>query len=358
MGKKVSNHLYHLQQHIEPEDLLKILRFIAPQGRDLAAIYGHQPILCTNVNSITKQEFDYIYANANTEKTFESWLDGFTREEIVNRVGSAIKIISSMTKTEIIRQISRDKEILFRFFKKEFIEKYCSKWYEFKRGKEFLPAVSDNTKSLVFKTGCKYRILSASTYLQYWQLKYGDCDLELDKFFKTGIIDDNLVINLRDSDDCIIKNIQRFIRSQAKDAEFEIEHLGRGIDEDDLELKKAETIEYSLDLSTLTEYFGLRKVSKFKTFSEGLRKRKESKAVNNYLSKRFLITSSNHDIYCGISHDKDLFEKLAWHLKIEYLKDQKILCKVTEDETQETISALWEIMTEDKRRHSFCFVEL
>lgn len=355
IGKQVSKHLYQFDQNITPEDLLKIIRFLAHKGRDIGYLYESKRIFYTKIDLITKQEFEYVYERIN--KSFDYLLDGFTREALANKLGSTIKIISSTTKTEIIQKVIRDKDLLFRFFKDIFIGTYCTKWYEFKRNKTFLPAVSDKTKYLVFSSSHMNKSFSKKKYLQYWHLGNKYDGIELSQDFKTEIIGDNMTINLKDSDDVIIRNTYRFLRNYGKGVKFNMECESRAIDTDDLDIKKASSINYSLDLYSLVEYFGLRKGSKFRTFSEGLRQREDSETVEKYLGRKFIITSDHFDIYSGIEHNKGFFEKIARHLKIEYLKGKKILCKVIEDETEETITALWDILSESRYKE-FCFVEI
>jgi len=126
IGKQVSKNLYHFEQDIEPEDLLKVIRFLSSRGRDHSYLYESNKIFYTKSDSITKREFEYVYKHV--DKNLDYLIDRFTREDLVNRVGSAIKIICSTTKTEIVQKITKNKDFLFRFFKKDFIEKYCSKW--------------------------------------------------------------------------------------------------------------------------------------------------------------------------------------------------------------------------------------
>jgi hypothetical protein len=355
IGRQVSKHLYHFEKDIGPEDLLKIIRFLAHKGREPGYLYESKRIFHTKSDLITRQEFEYVYERI--EKNFDYVLSGFTRDYLVNRLGSAIKIISSTTKTEIVYKVVRDRDLLFRFFKEIFIEAYCSKWYGFKRNKTFLPAVSDQTKCLVFGFSHMDDSFSGKKYLQYWRLSGGYSSIELDRDFKTEIIGDDLTINLKDTDDIIIKNTYKFIEVHDKGTGFSLHCESMAIDTDDLEIKKAGIISYSLGIDALSAYFNLRKGSKFRTLSEGLRQRGASETVNKHLGKKFIITSDAHDIYCGIEHNREFFERIAWHLKILYLEDRKILCEVVEEEAEETITALWDILSASEHTR-FCFVEI
>ena len=40
IGKQVSKHLYHFSQDITPEDLMKVIRYLAPKGRELGYLYN------------------------------------------------------------------------------------------------------------------------------------------------------------------------------------------------------------------------------------------------------------------------------------------------------------------------------
>ncbi|MEO0126305.1 MAG: hypothetical protein ABIL44_00975 [candidate division WOR-3 bacterium] len=355
IGKKISEHIYHFHQEIEPEDLLKVIRFLASQGKRLGYDSTSRLTFYTHSDYITKDEFDYVYAN--TDEKLDYWLDNFTREELVSRVNSAIKIISSTTKTEIIQKILKDKDIIFRFFKKEFIEKYCSKWSEFKKGKVFLPAVSDKTRTIVFSISSKYDTLSGRDYLQYWYLGDSYPHLDSNKQIETEIIGNCMSINLKDNDGVIIKTMQRFSKKNDKNSEIGLHCIHQEISDEDLEIQKPDRINYYADLYKLASYFSVRKVSIFETLCEGLKRKIDKEKVKEFLGKKFLVVEQKENIYPGTGQTQELFEKLAWHLKIEYLKGKRILCKVVEQETQETITALWEI-TNDSYLRSFYFIEL
>ncbi len=356
IGKQVSKHLYHFDQDITPEDLLKIIRFLAPKGGEPGYLYEKHKIFYTEGESVTRQEFEYIYEHV--DKNLDYLLDQFTRDELISKVGSAIKIISSTTKAEIVQRIIRDKNLLFRFFKQYFIERYSSKWHDFKRQKIFLPAVSDRTKFLVFAMSSRSDSFSGKNYLQYWRLGDKYDDFEMTRDFKTEIIGGDLVINLKDTDKVIIRNMKKFLELNDKATELGLRCEYEAIDNKDLNMVKAGMISYSLGIDKLSEYFGLRKGSKFRTFSEGLKQREDLETVEKYSGRKFIIAADNHDIYCGVEHNREFFEKIAWHLELEYLKDKKILCKVTEEETQETITAIWEMMCEHRYTGEFSFVEM
>lgn len=356
IGKQVSEHLYHFDQDITPEDLLKIIRHLAHRGRELGYLYDHNHLFYTKSDSIARQEFEYAYEYLN--KNLDYLLDRYTRDELANRVSSAIKIVSSTTKGEIVQKVIKNKDFLFRFFKQDYIEKHCSRWHEFKRQKALLQAASDKSKYLVFSLSCGSVSLSGRNFLQYWRLGNKYKSLALDRNFKTEILGNDLTINLNDSDDGIIRHIRKFLKTNDEGKHFELSVEYKVIDTNDLGIKKVDPINYPLDIHSLTQYFGMRKGSKFKTFSEGLRQRKDSEIVERHLNKTFVIASDNEHIYCGIEHNRDFFEKIAWHLKIKYLKDKKILCNVTENETQETVTALWDILTGSRYSGAFCFIEI
>lgn len=356
IGRQVSKHLYRFKQEIQPEDLLKIIRFMVQKGRTPGYIYNNNQIFYTKSDLITKQEFEYIYKRL--DKNLDYLLDKYLRDDLADRVGSVIKIISSTTKTEIVQKIIKNRDFLFRFFKQDYIEKYCSKWCEFRREKIFIPAVSDETKTLAFVLGYKCTPLSGKAYPQYWRLGNNYNNFELNRTYKTEIIGDDLTINLKDSDDVILRTMRRFVEHQGNGVELDLHCESKSITSDDLEIKRANAISYSIGIFDLVEYFGLRKGSKFKTFSEGLRQRRDPETVKMYLGRKFIITPDDCRIYSGVEFRKELFELLAWNLKIEYMNDKKILCKVVEEETQETITALWDILSDSKYTRAFCFVEI
>jgi len=356
IGKKISKHLYQFEKEIEPIDLLKIIRFMAYRGKSPGYLYEHNQIFYTRSDDITRKEFDYVHEKLSRD--LNHLLDRYTRDDLISRIGSAIKIISSTTKTEIMHEIKNNMNLLFRFFKKDYIENYCSKWNQFKKQKIFMPAASDKTKSLVFSLSCKCTFLSNKPYLQYWRLgdKYEGFDLEKD--FETGVNNGCLMINLNNRDSTIIKSINKFLSQQEKDYEYGLRAENRAICVEDLNLKKASEITYQLGLFDLVDYFGLRKGSKFKTFCEGLKQRQNPDIYLNCLARTYLVTADGYSIYSGTAYPKELFEMIAWHLKIEYIKEKRILCKVVEEETCETLAALWDMMSESQYRGAFCFVEI
>jgi hypothetical protein len=356
IGKQVTPHLYHFKEEISPEGLLKIIRYLAYKGRGLGYSYENHRIFYTTSNEITPQEFDYVYEN--TDKRLDYLLDRYTREDLANRVGSAMKIISSTTKAEIVDKILHNREFLFRFFCQDFIEQHCGKWREFRRGKIMLPAISDYSKSLIFPMGSKLESLSGKRFPQYWRLGSGFGNIDVKHNLKTEIIGDNLAINLRDRDEVILQSLHRFEKLNDNNHQYTLQCESRTINAESIGIQRPEVITYPLGLFDLVEYFGIRKGSKFKTFSHGLWQRRDAETAKEYLEKRFIIAADDGSICCGTPFPKGLFELLAWHLKIEYLKDHRILCRVVEDETPETITALWDMLHSKGHRGTFCFTEI
>ena len=340
--KRISDNLYYMETDIEPEDLLSILRYASHKGQSLGYLYDKNLIIYKNSESTTKNDFNFVLEKCG--KDLSSWLDRFTREELVERVGSKIKIISSTTKTEIIHDIIRKKEILYQSFKKEFVEQHCSKWSEFRKSKIFLPAVSVKERTLVFALGSKESPLSGRHYRQFWRLGDRYNHIPLDENFTTEIVKDSLAINLRDADQVILKKMKNYLDPKSKKDELDVDDLKNEIKDNDLEVKDAAGFGYSSDIRALAEYFGRRRGSKFKTVCEGLRQRQDFEIVKDHLDKKFLIAAVNHSVYSGIVHEKEFFEKICLHLKIEYMKEKRMLCRMVEEETSETITALWEAL--------------
>ena len=75
------------------------------------------------------------------------------------------------------------------------------------------------------------------------------------------------------------------------------------------------------------------------------------------IGRKFLITTKDNLIYTGVDFCQELFEMIAWHLKIEYMNEGQILCKVVQDETPETIIALWDLLTSNRVSGWFYFIE-
>jgi hypothetical protein len=356
IGKQVTPHLYHFKEDISPQELLKIIKYLAHKGRGLGYSCDSYRIFYTTSSEITCQEFDYAYEN--TDKRLDYLLNRYTREDLANRVGSAIRIISSTTKTEIVDKVLHNREYLYRFFCQDFIEQHCGKWREFKRGKTMLPAISDCAKSLIFPVGSKSESLSGKHFPQYWRLGSGFGSVDIKHDLKTEIISDNLAINHKDRDTVILQSLHRFQKLNDNNHRYTLQCESRAINAESIGIHRPEGISYPLGLFDLVEYFGSRKGSKFKTFSHGLWQRRDTETSKEYLNKRFIIAIDDGGIYCGTSFPKELFELLAWHLKIEYLKDHRILCRVVEDETPETITALWDMLRSKGHRGIFCFVEI
>ena len=165
IGKQITPHLYHFKEEISLQDLLKIIGYLAHKGRGLGYSYENHRVFYTKSSEITRQEFDYVYENI--DKHLDYLLDRYTREDLANRVGSAIRIISSTTKAEIVDKVLHTQEHLYRFFCQDFIEQHCGKWREFRRSKTMLPAILDCTKSLIFPMGSKLESLSGKHFPQY-----------------------------------------------------------------------------------------------------------------------------------------------------------------------------------------------
>src|SRR4030042_31543 len=166
IGSQISDNLHLFEEKIKPCDLLKILRFVAKQGRTIGSIYEKNQLFYTNSERITRQEFGIIHEKQ--ARNINCWLDKYTREDFLNKLSSVMKIVSSTTKGEIISRIVRDKEIIFHHFKKEFVERYSNRWSEFKKHRILLPADSDDKKKLIFSLGSKQKPMSGRNYLQYW----------------------------------------------------------------------------------------------------------------------------------------------------------------------------------------------
>jgi len=356
IGNQISENLHLFEEEIKASDLLKIVRYAGNQGRALGSIYDNNKLFYINSEKINRQEFDLIHEKQSHDVNF--WLNSNTREDLVNKLGSAIKIVSSTTKEEIISRIVRDKDIIFNHFKKDFVEKYSGKWSSFKSHKVLLPAASEETKKLIFCLGSKQKPLSGKNHQQYWCLGESYHTPDLTRDFKTETVGDTFTLNLKEKDDLILRKINRFLDKSKKDSSLEIHPVYRNIKDDDLQITDSIDIAYGLGIYHLIDYFGFRKGSKFKTFCEGLKNRANPEAVKHYLDRKFLVTTQLDDIYCGIAHDLDLFEKICWHLKIEYLKEKRIVCKVVEQETSETLAILWEIINGDRCWYKFHLIEL
>jgi hypothetical protein len=356
IGKKISTHLYQYEEVIEPEDFLMALRYLAVRGKKFSCNYGNHMIFYTDSNTVTRAEFDYVYEHS--EGNYHHLLDCYTREDLVNRVGSAFRIVSTTTKAEIVQTILSNKNLIYRFFKKEFIEHHCTPWRSYRQERAFLTAASDPGKKLAFHKGYCTRPLSGKRFLQYWILgsRYASPDPGPD--FSTGICGDCVTINLKDHDKKILKTIQQYLATQNPHNGIDLHCEHRSLETEDLNIKEIDTMDYPPGIFELTEYFGTRKGSKYKTFSHGLHQRTNHETVRKYLGTSFVIAVDSSTLYSGTAHPKELFEMLAWHLKIEYLRDKKILCKVTEQKTPETVTALWDLMTQTNWPGRFCFIEI
>jgi len=356
IGRQISDNLQLFDEEIKPCDLLKILRFAAKQGRTLDSIYEKNQLFYNNSERITRQEFEIIHEKQAHD--INCWLDKYTREDFLNKIRSVMKIVSSTTKEEIINRIVRDKDIIFNHFKKDFVERYSGKWPEFRKHKILLPADSDETRKLMFCLGSKQKPLSSINYPQFWCLGGSYHSAELTRDFKTEIIGDAVTINLKDKDEIILRKISKLLEKNKKDTSLDIRPVYLDIKDNDLQIGDSIEIDYGLGIDHLVGYFGMRKGSKFKTFCEGLKTRADTDTVKKCLGTKFLLTTQLDDIYCGVDHDKELFEKLCWHLKIEFLKEKRIICRVVEPETSETLAVLWETINGDNCRYKFSFVEL
>jgi len=356
IGNQISENLHLFEEEIKPSDLLKIVHYAGNQGRAFGSIYDNNKLFYANSEKITRQEFDLIHEKQSHD--INIWLNKYTREDLINKLNPVMKIVSSTTKEDIINRVVRDRNIIFDHFKKDFVEKYSGKWSNFKSHKVLLPAVSDETKKLIFCLGSKPKPLSGRNYPQYWCLGGSYHSAELTRDFKTEIIGDTATINLKDKDEIILRKISKFLEKNKKDTNLDIRPVYLDIKDNDLQIGDSIEIDYGLGIDHLVGYFGIRKGSKFKTFCEGLKARTDAETVKKYLGTKFLLTTQLDDIYCGIDHDKELFEKLCWHLKIEFLKEKRFVCRVVEPETSETLAALWEILNGDRCWYKFSFVEL
>lgn len=341
LAKRISDHLYRLDDDIQPEDLLRIIRMVAQKGKEFSTYLGYSSnrIFYTD-KDISRQEFD-IVMNVKQNSYFDvEYIIGkrYTREELAEKLGTRFRIKRSATKAELLR-LAIQKDTCYCLFKELILKEKCDSWDSFCKSKKVIPASKEGL--LVFKETEPYKkLLSGKGPLQYWVLSAEYSGTVQFKDYETKRYDNTVFINLDSNDKEILKLINEVLYS-AQDSCFRVEPLNRAIETEDIGFQDGTPIEYYTGIEDLASYFGKRHGSRLDTFYLGLCEREDKTIIRELEGKRFLFSIG--PVHIGRSCDKELFEKTATHMRIEYIEGESIVTKVVRTRTVELVSALWQL---------------
>lgn len=352
-AKKISEHLYQMGKEILPEDLLRIIRILSSKGKQLGGDYhyGRNELYYTEPSEITKDEFHKILTiTKESSPSIDNVLDNrFTRDQLMDELAPFVKVKSSTRKGELIEKALRE-EILFQLFKELIVKEKCREWKNYVEGKIKVPS-SDEEMQFVFSATAPYRkSLSNHSFTQFWTLRRNSVPLPEVRDYSSREYDDILFLNMKDKDELLLKLTRKLEQEESQEEELELNIWQKELSHKDIGVAEAEVIRYENNIDKLSEYFGRRRGSKFETFSSGLKEMADKKLIEELLGKEFLISEYDESIFIGKSFDKATFEAIASHLKLEYMEEKSIICKVEEKETSEVISAIWEMGGEYSKR--------
>ncbi len=339
---QITEHLYEIGEEISPEDIVKVMRLLAKKEKELqSGYYEHKKILYSN-KDLSREEFSLLLEKAgDSSLNVYNILDGyFQREEIINKIRGLVKVRSSTTKASAIDRIANDKELLFSTFKEEIINSKSLNLKNFCEGKNLVPAVNEKDNLVFGSSSPSTEAISGRMEEQFWQLSWNNKEEKISGY-NSRAYNTFLFFNLKDKDEKIIKMIREI---SPIDKELDLKLYTEEIEATDFRLSLPEEILYPVEIDKLGSYFGKRHASKFETFAAGLEEKADEKTVRKFLGKKFLLRSKKgNKLYLGMAIDKELFEKIAVNLSIQYLDETSIVCKLGEKKTREVISALWEI---------------
>ncbi len=354
--KKISEHLYQIGKDIKAEELLNVIRILSSKGKQLGSDYhyGRNRLYYTEPSEITKDEFHKILTiTRESFPSIDNVLDNrFTRDQLMDELAPFVKVKSSTTKGELIEKALKE-EILFQLFKELIVKEKCGEWKNYVEGKILIPSLDKEFQIIFSGTSSWRKSLSNNSFTQFWTLRKNSVSLPEIRDYSSRKYDDSLFLNMKDIDEVLLRLIRRLEQEQKEKEELELNIWQKELSHKDIGITEAEIIRYKNDIDKLSEYFGRRRGSKFETFSSGLKEMANKDIVKKHLGGRFLLSTLDEKVFIGKSLDKDTFEVLASHLKLEYIEEGKIISKVDKRETTETISALWEIAGEYSKSFEF-----
>jgi len=335
----ISEHLFEMGEQIELQDLLRIMRLLGEKGKNIYQYFSSNAKIYYTDKEVTEDEFKTVLSKSGEDYKIEDIVNEETREDLLAKVKPLLELKCSATKKEITEKIAQRKDILFKYFRDRILDRRCKDWKGFIDDKEVIPAC-DHRTLLIFEEGSlSYKPLLPEGKIQFWAV--GNEKLKINNNYETRRIGKNLFINLKDSDEKIMGLVEELWKEDPKDS-LAVSAFEEGLDDENLGFRLPEEISYSTDIDNLSSYFGERHSSKFETFSLGLAGRQDLEFVRKNLNKTFLVTLDNIKVYTGRSFNKESFEKIALHLKVEHMDEKSIICRAVDEKTEEAISALWE----------------
>ncbi len=342
---QLTQNLYEICKEIAPEDVLKIIRTLSKERKYLGYDpYGTKAILYTT-KDMTKEEFDILLEK--TEKTSGSItmiLDQyFQRDDIAEKVKEIRKVKSSTTKAELISFLATNPDLLYqdKDFREKIIDARAGNKKNFCEGKTLISSPIGNYTLVFTAYETSKNAISGKLEQQFWKIIWEHSEKDKIYSYDSKLYNNFLFLNLKDPDEKLLGLIKTIPPINLQ-KEIDIEIYSEEIRPKDLGFSYPNEILYPLDIDQLSTHFGKRHGSKFETFASGLENKADIKKVKQLQGKRFLITSSeNNKLYFGKNIDKEIFEKIACYLSIEYIEDENIICKLGKKQTREVISAIW-----------------
>ncbi len=351
---QVSDHLYELREQITCTDLLQVIRFLASVGKHTYGGYCRTQtrLLHSSAEEITEAEFRRVLSKMpGGRSTVGSLLNSrYRREELLAKLASATKVKRTATKRELLSQATADPDLLFVVFKQDIVEAAAGQLAEYLKSREQLASDCGEYHLTFATTQLYHQPLSGGGEYHFWVLGK-DRTVEPADYTTTGY-GSNLFLNLADSDTELRQAIEEL--SAHEPGPFELNPYSESLRVAEL-VPGRQPIRYQNDIEWLSAYFGRRRASKFETFASGLAERSDLQLVTKLLGSKLVVWFGNQPVYLGRPCDQELFEKIAAHLRIEYLGNC-LICTVTESQTTDALLAIWQQISSGPR--SFDLVRL
>ncbi len=344
---QVSEHMYELREQITARDLLQVVRFLSSIGKRTYSGYwrGQGRLLYSSAEELTEAEFGRLLSQMGPGYSSIDYIlnSRYRREELLTKIASATKVKRTATKHELLSLAAADPDLLFVVFKQDIVEAAAGQLAEYLKSREQLASDCGEYHLTFATTQLYHQPLSGGGQYHFWVLGK-DRTVEPADYTTTGY-GSNLFLNLADSDQELSQAMEEL--SAHDPGPFELNPYSESLRVAEL-VPDRQPIRYQNDIEWLSAYFGRRRASKFETFASGLAERSDPQLVNELGGSKFVVWFGNQPVYMGRACDQELFEKIAAHLKIEYLGNC-LICTVTESQTTDALLAIWQQISSGPR---------
>jgi len=348
---QVSENLFQIERDFVPEDILKVIRVLTQEKKYPACEHFGDFSMLYTTTELTKEEFVHLFKKQESvyARRISDILDTyFQRDILAEKAKRVTKVISSTTKTELVSFLSDRSDVLYedKDLRDQIIHNRAMDMKNFTEGRLLIPSPVGEYKISLHVYDSSAKPISGKLLHQFWVLRWSHSNKVKIVDHQSRAYGDVLFLNTKDPDERLLELIKSIPEPNGSE-ELDLEVYEEEIKPDKLNFSTPEEIVYSSDINKLAEHFGKRCGSKFETFAAGLEQRTDQEQAKRLCGKRFLVAAkSSTSLYFGSHVDKELFEKIALHLSIEYVESGDIICTAGEKKTRETISAIWEFAKE------------